>query len=146
MIIKETTNLDDIKEVLCHPEIYDTISTDKCPPVEELDIPIDDNCRYVVGYIKGEPIGVMVYHKVDDKNFCHVQVLPEYRCKYALEFGEKSLNFRGKEDLYAVIPDLYKNVLAFAILNNFEVVDVKESGYIKNGKNYNVNVLKYKGD
>ncbi len=143
MIIKESFNIDDIKEVLCHPEIYETISGDDCPKLEEFEPPMIDDYTYIVGYVKGEPIGVMIYHKYRDGNECHVQVLPQHRKEHAIKFGEQALEFRGTLSLYAEIPDLYKNVLAFALLNNFKVIEVKENDYIKNGKLYNVNVLRY---
>ena len=53
------------------------------------------------------------------------------------------MHFRGTLPLYAEIPDLYKNVLDFALLNDFKVINTKENDYIKNGKTYNVNVLEY---
>ena len=145
MIIKETFNAEGIKTVLCHPEIYDSITDDNCPNAEDFEPPITDDYRYVVGYVKGAPIGVMVYHKYKDGNECHVQVLPEYRKEYAKQFGQQSLSFQGIVPLYAEIPSLYENVLKFALLNNFEVIDIIDDGYIKNGVKYLVNVLKYKG-
>jgi len=143
MIIKECFNVDDIKTVLCHPEIYDTISSDDCPKLEDFEPPITEEYCYIVGYVKGEPIGVMIYHKYKDGNECHVQVLPQHRKEHAINFGQQSLEFRGTVPLYAEIPDLYKNVLAFALLNDFKVIDIKKNDYIKNGKTYNVNVLEY---
>lgn len=143
MIIKECHNIDDIKTVLCHPEIYDTITDDNCPKLEDFVPPMNEEYTYIVGYVKGEPIGAMIYHKYRDGNKCHVQVLPEYRKEYAKKFGEQSLLFKGTLPLYAEIPDLYKNVLDFALINNFKVIDVKENDYIKNGQTYNVNVLEF---
>ena len=143
MIIKECHNIDDIKAVLCRPEIYDTITDDNCPKLEDFVPPMNEEYTYIVGYVKGEPIGAMIYHKYRDGNKCHVQVLPEYRKEYAKKFGEQSLLFKGTLPLYAEIPDLYKNVLDFALINNFKVIDVKESDYIKNGQTYNVNVLEF---
>lgn len=145
MIIKESFDIDDIKEVLCHPEVYDTISGDDCPSVEDFEPPMTDEYSYIVGYVKGEPMAVMVYHGYLDGNECHVQVLPEHRKKYAIKFGEQALEFRGTLPLYAEIPGLYENVLNFALLNNFEVINKIDDGYIKNGVNYSVNVLKFKG-
>ena len=143
MIVKETTNIDDIKAVLCNPAIYDTISDDNDPALEDFEPPLTDEYLYVGGYVKGEIIAVMVYHKYLDGNECHVQVLPEFRKKYAIEFGEQSLRFSGTRPLYAEIPDLYQNVLSFAKMNNFEVISVKDDGYIKSGINYPINVLRY---
>ena len=144
MILKETKDLEEIKRVLCNPAIYDTITGDECPLAAEFEPPVSDDYLYVGGYIEGKIIALMVYHKYLDGNECHVQVLPKYRKEHAKEFGEQSLLFKGTLPLYAEIPDLYKNVLSFALMNNFNVIDVKENDYTKNGKTYNVNVLEYK--
>ena len=143
MIIKGTANLDDIKSILCNPAIYDTISDDNDPAIESFEPPITDEYLYIGGYVKGEIVALMVYHKYLDGNECHVQVLPRFRKEHAINFGQQSLEFRGTVPLYAEIPDLYKNVLDFALLNNFKVIDIKENDYIKNGKTYNVNVLEF---
>jgi len=143
LILKETTNIDDIKDVLCNAAIYDTITDDNSPLIEEFEPPITGEYLYIGGYVNGQIIALMVYHKYLDGNKCHVQVLPEYRKEYAVNFGEQSLLFKGTLPLYAEIPDLYKNVLNFALLNNFKVIDIKENDYIKNGKAYNVNVLEF---
>ena len=144
MILKECFDAYDIKSILCHPAIYDTISSDNCISAEYFEPPINDSYKYIVGYVNGKPISVMIYHKYLDGNECHVQVLPEYRKEYAVKFGEQSLEFRGTLPLYAEIPDLYKNVLYFALTNHFEVIDIRLNDYIKNGEKYNVNVLEYK--
>lgn len=143
MIVKKITNADDIKAILCNPAIYDTITDDNSPLPEDFDPPITKEYLYIGGYVNGEIIALMVYHKYLDGNKCHVQVLSEHRKEYAIKFGEQSLLFRGTRPLYAEIPDLYKNVLAFALLNNFDVIGAKESDYIKNGKAYNVNVMRF---
>ncbi len=142
MILKEIKSVEDIKAVLCNPAVYDTITDDNSPLIDEFDPPINGDYLYVGGYVKGKIVALMVYHKYLDGNKCHVQVLPESREKYAKEFGEQSLKFRGTQPLYAEIPDLYKNVLAFALMNDFKVIDVKKDDYTKNGKTYNVNVLR----
>jgi hypothetical protein len=144
LIVKPTANIDDIKSVLCNPAIYDTITDDKCPKVEDFEPPINGKYLYVGGYVNGEIIGLMVYHEYLDGNECHVQVLPEHRKEHAKEFGEQSLKFRGTQPLYAEIPDLYKNVLDFALLNDFKVIKRVGKGFIKNGVSYTVNVLRYK--
>lgn len=145
MILKETTNIGDIKAVLCHPAIYDTITDDNNPDIQGFEPPITDDYLYVGGYEKGEIIALMVYHKYLDGNECHVQVLPEHRKEHAKQFGEQALLFRGTLPLYAEIPSLYKNVLDFALKNNFKVIETKDDGYIKNGIKHRINVLKYEG-
>ena len=144
MIVTATTNSTDIKAVLCNPAIYDTITDDNCPNIEDFEPPINNKYLYVGGYVDNEIIGLMVYHEYLDGNKCHVQVLPEHRKEHAKQFGEQSLQYRGTRPLYAEIPDLYKNVLDFAILNDFKVIKRIDNGFIKNGVNYTVNVLRYK--
>jgi len=144
VIVKETNNADDIKAILCQGAIYECITDDECPPVDEFEPPTDQNYTYIAGYVNGEIIAIMVYHKYLDGNECHIQVLPEFRKKHAREFAEQALMFRGTLPLYAEVPDLYKNVLNFALAHNFEVIDTKENDYIKNGKPYNTNVLRFK--
>ena len=143
MIVKQTNEIGEIIAVLCNPAIYGTITDDNCPKSSDF-VPPLDNYKYIGGYVNGQIIALMVYHKYLDGNKCHVQVLPEYRKEHAEKFGEQSLLFRGTLPLYAEIPDLYKNVLAFALLNDFSIIKVKENDYIKNGHVYNVNVLRYK--
>ena len=142
MIVKETDNIDDIKSILCNPAIYDTITEDNSPLAEDF-TPIFEDHLYIGGYVKGEIIALMVYHKYLDGNKCHVQVLPEHRKKYAKEFGEQSLRFKGTRPLYAVIPDLYQNVLDFSFLFGFKVIDKNIGSYVKNGKSYNDNILRF---
>jgi hypothetical protein len=144
LIVTKIDNVDDIKAVLCNPSIYDTITADSSPNIEDFELPIDDKSLYIGGYVDDKIIGLMVYHKYLDGNKCHVQVLPEHRKEHAKEFGEQSLQFRGTQPLYAEIPDLYKNVLDFAILNDFKVIKRINDGFIKNGVGYTVNVLRYK--
>ena len=143
MIVRPTASAGDIKAILCNQAIYDTILGDGGAKIEDVEPPINDDYLYIGGYVNGEIIALMIYHKYLDGNECHVQVLPEHRKEHALEFGEQSLLFRGTLPLYAEIPDLYKNVLGFALLNNFKVIDVRADDYIKNGTKYNVNVLEY---
>ena len=129
--------------MLCNAVIYDTITGDDCPLVEDFEPPVNDDYLYIGGYVEDKIIALMVYHKYLDGNKCHVQVLPEYRKEHAKTFGEQVLLFKGTLPLYAEIPGLYKNVLNFALMNGFNVIDVKENDYIKNGETYNVNVLEY---
>lgn len=146
MMLKETKDVNDIHAVLKHPVIYDAITSDNSPCSKHFLAPITDEYRYVLGSVNGDIIGVMVYHEYKDGEECHVQVLPEYRKKYAVEFGDKALRFRDKsKPLYAEIPDIYKNVLSFAVKNDFEVIKQEDLGYKKNGVEYPVNILKYKG-
>jgi len=143
LIVKRTTNIAEIKAVLCHPAIYDTIGEDGCSKVEDYEPPFDDGNIYYGGYVNSKIVAIMNYHNYLDGSECHFQVLPEFRKEYAIKFGEQSLKFRGTRPLYAEIPTLYKNVLDFALINNFKIIDTIKNDYIKNGKTYDINVLRY---
>ncbi len=143
MIVKQTTNREDIRRVLCDPDIYDTIDEDGSPSIEDVEFPIDDENIYIGGYVNSNIIAVMCYDKYLDGQECHVQVLPEFRKKYAKSFGEQSLEYRGTQPLYAEIPDLYPNVLKFALDNNFKVVGIRKNDFIKHGKTYDIKVLRF---
>ncbi|GAG48557.1 unnamed protein product, partial [marine sediment metagenome] len=132
MIVKQINNAEDIKKVLCVGAIYECITDDECPHIDDFEPPTDQCYTYIAGYANGEIIAIMVYHKYLDGNECHIQVLPEHRKQHAKDFAEQALLFRGTLPLYAEIPDLYKNVLNFACSFGFEVIDVKENDYIKN--------------
>jgi hypothetical protein len=142
MIVKETTNQEQIRTILCNLLIYDTIASDDCPGVNDFDIPFDGH-RYVGGFVNGEIIALMVYHTYKDGNKCHVQVLPEHRKEYAQKFGEQSLMFRGTQPLYAEIASLYQNVLDFALTFGFEVLDKNIADYKKNGQLYDTYILRF---
>ena len=143
MIVKQTIDIDEIRSILCNPAIYDTITDDNSPLAKDFKPPINDDYLYIGGYVKGNIIALMVYHKYLDGNKCHVQVLPDFRRKHAKDFGEQSLLFRGTLPLYAVIPDLYQNVLDFALFFGFKIIDKKLNSCVKDGKSYNDNILRF---
>jgi len=144
LIVKQTTDRAEIKAILCHPVIYDTITADNCPNIEDYEPPINKDYKYIGCYVNSKIIGLIIYHEYLDGDEIHVQVLPEFRKEYAQKFLEQSLDLRRTLTLYAEIPTLYTNVLRFALANNFEAIDEKENDYIKNGKTYNVKVLRCK--
>jgi site-specific DNA-adenine methylase len=145
MMLKETKNIDDIKAILCHKDIYDCISSDYNSKAEDFEPPLDDIYRYVGGYVDGEIFALMVYHNVEDHELCHIQVLPEYRQEYATEYAKKALEFKSELPLFAQIPSCYKNVLRFAKLNDFNVLSEDKEIYLKNGVEYPIFNLRYEG-
>jgi hypothetical protein len=143
LIVCPTKDRQEIDSILKHPEIYDTITDDSCDPSECYEIPINNDYQYIGGYVNGKIIAIMVYHKYNDGNKCHVQVLPEYRKTHALQFGEQSLIFRGTQPLYAEIPSLYQNVLDFAFRFGFEVIETKTQDFCKDGKLHDLHILRF---
>ena len=144
MIVRETKDLEEIKRILCNPEIYDCISDDHSPSLEEFEPPLF-NVTYIGGYVENEIIGVMIYHNKRGQTYCHIQVLPKFRKEYAEEFAAKALNEQLKTNdvVWAEIPDCYQNVLRFAKSFGFQIVDVGIDDYLKNGELSNMNILRY---
>ena len=142
MNIRETTDIEEIKSVLCHPEIYPCISQDGNPTAREFEPPM--NVSYIGGYIDGEIMGIMIYHPYKDGLKCHIQVLPEFRKKYAKEFGRIALNFGEAKNaiIYADIPTCYPNVLAFAKKVGFEITGSIKDDYTRDGKVFDATTLR----
>lgn len=141
MIVKETRDVGEIRSILCDPAIYDTITADGDIEAGEFEPPLDGH-RYLGGYIDGQIFGLMVYHKNEDINYCHVQVLKSHRADHAREFGYRVLAEREKGDLYAIIPECYENVLSFAESFGFEVIAAKQGSYQKGGQTFDDYVLR----
>jgi len=133
MIVEQTKDIDLIKSVLCRPDIYDVINDDNSGPAEDFEPPMD--VLYVAGYVNDDIIGIMIYHEVTGGLKCHIQVLPEYRKKYAREFARMALNFGEAKNaiLYSEIPDCYPNVINFAKEFGFNETGSIKGDYIKNG-------------
>lgn len=134
MKVIETKDLEDIKKVLCHPEIYRCISDDYCPESSEFEPPL--SARYIAGYVDGDIIGLMIYHNMKEGLKCHIQVLPEYRKEYAREFAEMVLV--KDVDVYSEIPACYPNVIRFAKSFGFKEIGTIKDSHLKNGVNYDV--------
>ena len=139
MIIKEISGAQ-AEEVLCHPEIYAVISDDGSPDIDN--VSLDGDSQYIGGFVEGELIAVMIYHKFRDGLQCHIQVLPSKRKDNALSFAEKGLKLKEGVTIYADIPELYPNVLRFAESLKFKIIEIIENAGVKNGKNYNSKLLR----
>ncbi len=136
MNVFETIDVEEIKSVLCHPEIYPCISQDGNPTAAEYEPPM--NVRYIGGYVEGTLIGIMVYHPYKDGLKCHIQVLPEFRKKYAKAFGRIALNFGEAKNaiIYADIATCFENVIAFAEGFGFRITGRIKDNYVRDGKRF----------
>lgn len=143
MICKETTSIEDIEAVLCHPEIYPTITDDNSPPVEDYEPPITDHYRYIGGYVENEIVALMIYHRHQDGCKCHIQVIPTHRAKQADKFMVMALGFRLCDPLYGEVPELYQNVINFAESHGFTVIGETGETFFKGGKSYTTKLLRY---
>jgi len=136
LYIKETKDVNEIKKVLCHRDIYNCIADDNCPDSSEFEPPMD--AQYIAGYVDSDIIGLMIYHKVTGGLKCHIQVLPEFRKKYAREFARIALGEAKNAIIYSEIPTCYPNVISFAKEFGFTETGIIKDSYPKNGVNYDV--------
>lgn len=145
MIVRETACRGEIEKILLDPVIYDCISDDNCPSIEEFKAPIGKGYTYIGGYSNNQIFGVMIYHNKNGKTYCHIQVLPEYRAEFAQEFAKKALDeqLQYGDEVWAEIPTCYDNVLRFALSFGFRQVDKQKDAYLKNGEKSDIIVLRY---
>lgn len=136
MIIREVTDANEIKKVLCHPDVYERINDDHCPPSERFTPP--DWARYIAGYAP-EIIGVMIFHGSPVK--CHIGVLPEHKGK-AFLFAKRAIQASGYQSLYAEIPNCYQNVIEFSKYLGFKQGETKPDDFLKNGELFDVTVMR----
>ena len=137
--VRPTDNVEDIKAVLAHPEIWDAITDDYCPPVDQFDFAFD-GWRKVCGYDGGRPFAVMMFHEFADGEKLHIQVLPDSRDK-SREFAGKALEY-ANYPLYAEIPEIYQNVIKFADEFGFIPICHKPEPHIKRGESCNVLLMR----
>lgn len=135
MILTRTEDNEIIKSVLCHPEIYNRIQEDGAPNKEDFEPPA--NAMYITD---SHNIAVMVYHWASNITLeCHIHVLPEHRkdaskfCQLALEWAWDNTE---ATKIVAQIPDLYPDVLKFAIKNGFVIEGYNSESYMKDGNIY----------
>ena len=135
MIIKQTTDKAIIKEIMTHPEIWEAITNDGCD-IEKWE-PREDY-MYILGTIEGKAVGLFIIHMTDiGIHQCHVQLLPDMRKLYSLEFGKITMewfwNNTKINKLFALIPDIYPNVKKFAELQGFHQEGLITKSHVKNG-------------
>jgi hypothetical protein len=142
LIVKETRSIAEIKKILCYPEIYKCISDDNSPPLNEFEPPSE--AMYVAGYVGSDIIGMMIYHVTEEGLKCHIQVLPEFRKKYAREFARMALEIGEAKNssIYSEIPICYPNVIRFAKSFGFTETGSIKDGHLLNGEQYDVVILR----
>ena len=136
-----TTDPQKIKTVLCDPRIYEVITGDNAPNIEDYEVDLD-GAEYVIGEIFQQPVAVMVFHH---KNLAcwqlHIQVVPEFRKLYASSFADQALKLfwdKRQATLVAEIPTKYQNVVDFALRHGFSMDGKCKDAYLKGGNLYDI--------
>lgn len=141
MYIKQTTDIKEIESVLFDDTIWDAITDDHAKSKSEVNL-LDVCHKYVGGYTEeGCIFAVMCYHYINKELFCHIQVLPKFRRKYALKFANLVLEGE-KEVLYTKVPYNHRHMVNFTRRFGFKVIDYYDDGSIKNKINYKTFKLK----
>lgn len=137
MIVEITEDIQTIRSILCHPDIYPLITSSDGPTVDEYEPPFGE-VTYIAG-MADKVFGLFIIYPCNDNAlWCHVQVLPEYRKEYAYRFGMAAIDFAFKvtqaRKLMALIPVIYPNVRQFAERCGFEVEGLSKASIRKNGE------------
>jgi len=139
LIIERSQDYEKIRAVLTHPEIWEVISGDN-DDIDGFTFDAGEDI-HIIGYNENNVIGLVNLHYRDKFGWqVHIQVLPEYREKYAEEFGRKVLSYIWKNTrinkLRALIPEIYPNVKKFSELLGFSDEDFITNSYVKGGQVY----------
>lgn len=138
MIIRETRDIAEIKNVLCDPEIYARISDDFSPSIDSFEpVPPSD---YVYYLTDENNIGLVFLHWHNGTMLeGHIQVLEDHR-HLAHEFAVGVLdwiwNNTQAKKILAVIPEIYPDVIGFTKKMGFEQEGEIKGSYQKNGVLY----------
>ena len=122
MIVEPTTDYGAVKKILTSPGIWEEIGG-----VDPNTFEVPSEPVYLMGTVD-IPMGLFILHGDPEAMECHVQVLPEYREEYSMEFGQKVVEMSKDytKKLTAEIPKRFENVHRFALANGFEVTSEDE--------------------
>jgi hypothetical protein len=135
MIFERTADKDLIKRILTTDGIWEMITDHG---MKKEDYEPDESWLYVVGKVEEKEIGIVLVHATPDGfNKCHVQIVPEYRKEHSKEFGIKGMEWlwgnTDYEKLVATIPEIYPNVVRYALNQGFKLMGKMKRGYENNG-------------
>lgn len=140
MIFSETKDMDKIRSVLCDPEIYDRITDDGSPDLEDFNPTEPSEGAF---YITDEDnTGVVFIHWMNSVTIeCHFQLLKEHRDR-SEEFGYAALKWMWDntkaQKIIAKIPEIYLDVIKYATKGGFKFEGINEKSYQKNGVLYGI--------
>lgn len=141
VVVSECTDVDAIKDVFTHPEIWATIAEDNQYP-EDFEVDLTKEL-YMACLVNGEIIGFYAFAVVNGIELdIHAQILPKFRKKYSLASGKAILDWffhyapEKYQKLTAQIPFKYPNVKDFALRIGFQHEGVNRKSYKKDGVIY----------
>lgn len=139
LLVQRTYDSEIVREIMTHPEIWDAVAEDDFTE-DKFNIDCHQDCWLLVSDGKRK-IGLYNLHAMNHTTLeMHIQILPNYRRKYARKsvplFYNWVLNEAPKQykKLIANIPAIYKNVRDFAEENGFTLEGTYTKAYKKNGE------------
>lgn len=134
-----TAKISDRREIepfLLDAELYDRITDDNCPSMENFVFP-EAGYIIIAGYVDNKIASMFIVH--DGK--MHFMVLKPYR-KYARLLLSESFRLHPF-GVYVEIPSCYMAVVNFAKRCGFRELRIDAGAHKKNGNLYNVHTLSY---
>jgi hypothetical protein len=135
--VKETFDADEIRRVMCDPEIFERISSDGTVNAEDWYPTINENDRWLAAYVNGELAGVLNTHPSNP--VCwegHIQILKPYR-RYAHPLFTLALDWAWQntqaEKIVVQIPAIHLDVIEFVQAHGFLVEGVNTRSIKKYG-------------
>lgn len=120
MIVGRTTDIDEIKSILCHDDIFNDISEGLDVKPEDYEPPLN-GFYYLIGYAEGVAFALACFYPFRDGSMVHLNVLKAYRLKYARDFVKEWL-YMIKCPLYAEIPTNRKRFINFVKKFSFDSI------------------------
>lgn len=136
-VVSRTFDVDLIKSVMFRPDVFATVAEDGCTE-DDLVINVNSECWLKVE-ADGQLIGVYNYHVINSTTVqIHPAIFPEYRGKLALQSGKLALLWLVENSNYqkviCAIPDIYRNVILFAMQCGLVKEGNNRRSYLKSGK------------
>lgn len=135
MILKEIST-EEAKKVLFDKEILSRVASDNAK------IKIKKG-RYIGGYVNDKLIGVVCYYDKGDRETVHINVLKPHRAKHGLKFGRKALKLRSGKPLFTNIQSIHKDVIKYAIYNNFKLWNIVDEDKTIDGQPYKTVIMRF---
>ena len=120
MIVGRTTDLEEIRSILCHEDIFRFISEGVEIKPEDYVPPIAGTI-YLAGYDDGVLFALACIHPFKDGVKYHPNVLKEHRLRLSRDFVKQSLTMI-KYPVYVEIPKYRKKLLNFATKLGFDSI------------------------
>ena len=144
MITVDYPSMDELEKILYEPEMFDRISEDTAPPLEDTKKIARQfynrayHGQWVGGYINGE---IAALYWTEDSGEFHFMVAEPYR-KRAKELAD-AFFAKHTDKVWARIPALYQDVLNFGKRYGFKETKLEKNAYLKNGVLHDVHWLEY---